>query len=70
MRGAAWGIVAIGTAAPLMRKRVNAPPVVVQAVAYTAPLALCVAVRRSKVRDAAVCGLQMWAYVAAYKFPH
>jgi membrane-associated phospholipid phosphatase len=70
MRGAAWGIVAIGTAAPLTRKRVKAPPVVVQAVAYTAPLALCVAVRRSKARDAAVCTLQMWAYVAAYKFPH
>jgi hypothetical protein len=70
MRAAAWGIVAIGAAAPLARKRVKAPPVVVQAVAYAAPLGLCVAVRRSRTRDAAVCALQMWAYVAAYKFPH
>jgi membrane-associated phospholipid phosphatase len=70
MRATAWGIVAIGTAAPLVRKRVSAPPALVQAVAYTAPVALCVAVRRSRTRDAAVCALQMWAYVAAYKFPH
>jgi membrane-associated phospholipid phosphatase len=70
MRATAWGIVAIGAAAPLARKRVQAPPLVVQAVAYAAPLGLCVAVRRSRKRDAAVCALQMWAYVAAYKFPH
>jgi membrane-associated phospholipid phosphatase len=57
-------------AAPLVRKRVRAPAVIVQAVAFAAPVGLCVAVRRSRVRDAAVCGLQMWAYVAAYKHPH
>src|SRR4030088_389610 len=67
MRATAWGIVAIGAAAPLARKRVKAPPVAVQAVAYAAPLGLCVAVRRSRRRDAAVCALQMWAYIAAYK---
>jgi membrane-associated phospholipid phosphatase len=60
----------MGVAAPLVRKRVKAPPLAVQAVAYAAPLGLCVAVRRSRTRDAAVCALQMWAYVAAYKFPH
>jgi membrane-associated phospholipid phosphatase len=70
MRATAWGIVAIGAAAPLLRKRVDASPVVVQAVAYAAPLGLAVAARRSRKRDAAVCALQMWAYVAAYKFPH
>jgi membrane-associated phospholipid phosphatase len=70
MRATAWGIVAIGAAAPIARKRVKAPPVAVQAVAYAAPLGLCIATRRSRRRDAAVCALQMWAYVAAYKFPH
>jgi membrane-associated phospholipid phosphatase len=70
MRATAWGVVAMGVAAPLVRKRVKAPPLAVQAVAYAAPLGLCVAVRRSRTRDAAVCALQMWAYVAAYKFPH
>jgi membrane-associated phospholipid phosphatase len=60
----------VGAAAPLVRKRVRAPSLAVQAVAYAAPLALCVAVRRSRGRDVAVCCLQMWAYVAAYKHPH
>jgi membrane-associated phospholipid phosphatase len=70
MRATAWGIVAAGVAAPLVRKRVHAPPIVPQAVAYAAPLALCVAVRRSRARDVATCALQMWAYLAAYKSPH
>jgi membrane-associated phospholipid phosphatase len=63
-------MVAAGVAAPLLRKRVNAPPVVLQAVAFAAPLGLGVAARPSRTRDLAVCGLQMWAYVAAYKSPH
>jgi hypothetical protein len=57
-------------AAPLMRRRVSAPPIVVQTVAFAAPLGLCVAMRRSRTRDLAACGLQMWAYLAAYKSPH
>lgn len=70
IRATAWGMVAAGLAAPLLRKRVPAPPIVMQAVAFAAPLGLCVATRRSRTRDIAVCGLQMWAYVAAYKSPH
>jgi hypothetical protein len=70
IRATAWGIVAAGTAAPLVRKRLSAPPIVVQGVAYAAPVALCVAMRRSRTRDVATCCLQMWAYVAAYKTPH
>ncbi len=63
-------MVAAGLAAPLVRKRLSAPPVLVQTVAYGAPLGLCIAVRRSRGRDVAVCALQMWAYLAAYKTPH
>jgi membrane-associated phospholipid phosphatase len=63
-------MVVAGIAAPLVRKRVSAPPLLVQAVAFGAPLGLCVAVRRSRTRDAAACALQMWAYLAAYKSPH
>ena len=70
IRAAAWGLVAAGTLAPLVRKRVGAPPIVTQTVAFAAPLGLCVAVRRSRTRDVAVCSLQMWAYLAAYKAPH
>jgi membrane-associated phospholipid phosphatase len=62
--------VAAGVLAPLVRKRVQAPPLVVQTVAFAAPVGLCVAVRRSRTRDVATCCLQMWAYVAAYKYPH
>jgi hypothetical protein len=60
----------MGVLAPLVRKRVKAPPLVMQTVAFAAPVGLCVAVRRSRTRDVATCGLQMWAYVAAYKYPH
>jgi len=59
-----------GFAAPLLRRRVPAPPLVTQTVAFAAPVGLCVAVRRSRRRDIATCCLQMWAYVAAYKTPH
>jgi hypothetical protein len=63
-------VLAAGIAAPLVRKRVSAPPLVTQTVAFAAPVALCVAVKRSRARDVTVCGLQMWAYLAAYKTPH
>jgi len=70
IRAAAWGIVVAGAAAPLVRRRVGVRPVITQTVAYAAPLALCVAVRRSRGRDAACCALNMWAYLSAYKSPH
>jgi hypothetical protein len=57
-------------AAPLVRRRVKAPPLVTQTVAFCAPIGLCVAVPRSRARDVATCCLQMWAYVAAYKSPN
>jgi membrane-associated phospholipid phosphatase len=62
--------VVAGAVAPLVRKRLPSPPIIAQTVAFAAPLGLCVAVRRSRTRDVAVCALQMWAYLAAYKAPH
>jgi len=70
IKAIAWGVVAAGVAAPLVRRRAPAPPVIVQTVAFCAPVGLCVAVRRSRARDVATCCLQMWAYVAAYKSPN
>ncbi len=70
IRTVAWGLVAAGAMAPLLRRRLSTPPIVTQAVAFAAPIGLCVAVRRSRTRDVAVCSLQMWAYLAAYKAPH
>jgi membrane-associated phospholipid phosphatase len=63
-------LLAAGVAAPLVRKRVKVRPAAMQALAFTAPVSLCVAVRRSRARDVAVCALQMWAYLAAYETPH
>ncbi len=70
LRATAWGIVAAGIAAPLVRKRAPLPKAATQTVAYAAPLGLSIAMRRSRPRDVAVCCLQMWAYVSAYKSPH
>jgi hypothetical protein len=70
MRATAWGVVAAGVLAPVVRRRVKAPPLAMQTIAFAAPLGLCVAMRRSRTRDVAACCLQMWAYVAAYKTPH
>jgi membrane-associated phospholipid phosphatase len=70
IRATAWGIVIAGVAAPLLRKRVQAPPIVMQTVAFAAPVGLSVAARPSRSRDVAICALQMWAYLAAYKSPH
>jgi membrane-associated phospholipid phosphatase len=70
IRVAAWGVVAVGAAVPLARRRARLPPPVVTATAAAAPLALCVAVPRSRPRDVAVCALQMWAYIATYQMPN
>jgi len=70
IRAAAWTIVAAGVAAPLVRRRVKLPKPAVLATAAAAPVALCVAVPRTRARDVCTCALQMWAYLAAYEMPH
>jgi hypothetical protein len=60
----------MGVAAPALRRRVKLPPAVVMGSAALAPLAVCVAMPRSRKRDGAVCVLNMWAYLAAYEMPH
>ncbi len=61
--------VAVGAAAPLLRRRVKLPKAAVLAAAWTAPAALCVAMPRSRKRDVGVCTLQMWAYLVTYEMP-
>lgn len=70
IRSAAWVVLAAGVAAPLLRRRVRLPPPVIIGTAAAAPMALCVVMRRSRVRDVTVCCLQMWAYLAAYEMPN
>lgn len=65
----AWALIAAGVAAPVARRRVRIPKAAVAAAAWSAPVALCVAVPRSRTRDVATCMLQMWAYVATYEMP-
>jgi PAP2 superfamily len=60
----------VGVAAPVLRRRLKAPPAAVLGAAALAPAALCVVVPRSRARAVAVCALNMWAYVAAYEMPH
>ncbi len=45
------------------------PKPAVAAAAWSAPVALCVALPRSPRRDVAMCMLQMWAYLATYEMP-
>ena len=54
----------------MARKRVKLPPAAVLAASGLALPALAVAVPRSRVRDMALCGLNMWAYLAAYEMPN
>jgi membrane-associated phospholipid phosphatase len=69
IRAASWAVIGLGVAAPLVRKRLRLRPQVVIATAAAAPVALTFVVPRSRVRDALVCTLQMWAYFAAYEMP-
>jgi len=48
--------------------RLSKPAVL--ATAAAAPVAVCVALPRTRARDVATCALQMWAYLAAYEMPN
>jgi membrane-associated phospholipid phosphatase len=63
-------VVVLGAATPVLRRRVRLPAAGVLGCAAAAPIALCVAAKPSRLRGTAVCGLQMWAYLAAYELPH
>ena len=67
---AAWTLVAAGIAAPVLRRRLALHPGAVLGASTAAPLALCAVVPRSRARDMAVCALNMWGYLAAYKMPY
>jgi len=70
IRAGAWALVAAGVAAPAVRRRCKLPGGLVLGAAAAAPVALVVAVPRSRARDVALCALNMWAYVAAYEIPN
>src|SRR3954452_3676811 len=70
IRTAAGAALALGVAAPLARRRLRLPPPVVLASAWSAPVALCVLVPRTRARDVGTAALQMWAYLAGYEIPN
>jgi membrane-associated phospholipid phosphatase len=69
LRAAASCAVACGVAAPVVRRRLRLPPLVVSALAWQAPAALAVAVPPSSARATGMYTLQMWAYTAHYQMP-
>ena len=70
MRKAVLGIVAVGVAAPLVRRQLRLPPAVAVGAAAAAPLGIAIAFPRSRRRDLAIRVTQMWAYLAAYETPN
>jgi membrane-associated phospholipid phosphatase len=69
LRTLAWGAVAAGMAAPLLRHRLRLRLPIVSALTWQAPAALALALPRSRFRDAGIYALQMWAYFAHYDMP-
>src|SRR5918999_882498 len=69
LRTLAWGAVAVGVAAPLLRHRLRLRAPVVSLLAWQAPAALAIATPRTRLRDAGIYALQMWAYYAHYDMP-
>src|SRR5437763_9417023 len=61
---------AVGAATPPLRRRLNLPKPVTSVLAFQAPVAFAWSLPRTRLRDAAIYGLQMWAYVAHYELPN
>jgi membrane-associated phospholipid phosphatase len=57
-------------AVPLLRRRLLVPPPVTIAATAAGPLALAVLLPRTKARDAALFGLQMWAFTIVHELPY
>ena len=61
---------AAGIALPLARKKLRLPAAATGAAVTAAPLALAVAMPRTRKRDVALYALQMWAYVIVHELPY
>jgi membrane-associated phospholipid phosphatase len=61
---------AIGAATPLVRHRLGLPKPVTSLLVWSTPVSLALAFPRSRARDAALYGAQMWAYTWHYKMPN
>jgi len=70
LRILAAGAVVVGVSTPIVRRRLGLAKPVASALAWQAPVALALAVPRTRARDAGIYFLQMWAYVAHYEMPN
>jgi membrane-associated phospholipid phosphatase len=61
---------AVGAAAPPLRRRLDLPKPLTSLLAWQAPVTFAWSLPRTRVRDAAIYALQMWAYVAHYEMPN
>ncbi len=59
----------MGVATPLLRHRLRLRVPVVTVLSFAAPAALALATPRTRLRDAGIYALQMWAYYAHYDMP-
>ena len=70
MKGVAAAALAAAFAVPLMRKKGRIPPAVTTAALAAGPPALAVLRPRTKLRDAGMYALQMWAFVLGHELPY
>jgi membrane-associated phospholipid phosphatase len=70
LRRIAFGAALVGFVAPVVRRRLAIPRPVTSVLAWQTPLSVALVMPASAVRDAAVYGSQMWAYVAHYEMPN
>jgi membrane-associated phospholipid phosphatase len=70
VRAAAGLALAGSVAVPLARRRLRVPPLVTVAATAAGPFALAVLLPRTKARDAALFGLQMWAFTIVHELPY
>ncbi len=59
----------VGVATPLLRHRLRLRAPVVSLLAWQSPIALALALPRTRFRDAGIYALQMWAYFAHFDMP-
>ena len=70
MRAIGASVIVGAVALPVLRRRLGLRPAAVLGGAAIAPIAAAIVWPRSRTRDVAVCALQMYVYVAAYKMPN
>jgi membrane-associated phospholipid phosphatase len=70
VKGAAVAALAAAVAVPLVRRRFKIPPAATTAAVAGGPLGLAVAQPRTKLRDAGMYALQMWAFFVGHELPY